>query len=151
MNKLESMWSAVKNLDGLRREMAETSPHLMILSDWEYFVRTFRQYQVDLEIAVNNLKEATMSKANIWDGVGPERECLLRVRWNNSDDAEWIQFDFQSADGEYTEDGLVGNRDRYRNESATLYVTDVVDYGPNRYESEDFVVTHWAEIPEVIP
>jgi hypothetical protein len=58
MNKFEALDLAVKNLDGLRREMTETSPHLMILADWEYFVRTFRKYQVDLEIAVKKLEES---------------------------------------------------------------------------------------------
>lgn len=90
--------------------------------------------------------------AFVWNGVGPERECLLRVRWNDSGDAEWIHFDFQTADGEYDDEGtLRGNPDRYRNESSSLYVPDVTNYGKNRYESDDFTVTHWAEIPEVSP
>ena len=147
MNKfeaLEQLKIAIKQAEDYRVSVLwEENPSVVM--------RAWRTAQASVKVAMKKLEEATVNKANIWDGVGPERGCLLRVRWNNSDDAEWIQFDFQSADGEYTEDGLVGNRDRYRNESATLYVTDVVDYGPNRYESKDFTVTHWAEIPEVIP
>ena len=89
--------------------------------------------------------------AFVWNGVGPERECLLRVRWNSSGESEWIQFDYQYADGEYVgEDmSLEGHPNRYRNESATLYVTE--NHGTGDYKSDDFIVTHWAEIPEVSP
>ena len=63
--------------------------------------------------------------AHIWDGVGPERRCLLRELWPDGS-SEWSEFQWQEFDGDDAEDGG-GHWQRYRQESTTTNVTCPLD------------------------
>lgn len=88
-------------------------------------------------------------RATKWDGVGPKRDCLIRVVWNTDGDAEWIHFEYQEED---CDDAIDGNPhpERYWNDPSTIglhwngdYYTDGTAFEP------DFLAipTHWAELP----
>ncbi len=92
-----------------------------------------------------------MSVAVKWDGQGPKRECLLLVQHEGV--TEWTHFDWRDADAEPDgEGGWNGNPDEYFSESIGWTVarnSDPWRTSDDFEPSADFVVTHWAELPEV--
>lgn len=84
--------------------------------------------------------------AFVWNGVGPKRDCLLRLMYADGS-TEWSEFEWQEEDGDDAEDGN-GHPARYAQEAGSVYV---YQDGSSFTPSEDFVVTHWSEIPEVSP
>lgn len=80
---------------------------------------------------------ANFSPSHEWNGVGPKRDCLLRIEWLAGGD-EWLSFEWKEQDEE---------SEHYSNDSSTLSIWchDGETFTPN----ENFTITHWAEIPEV--
>lgn len=87
--------------------------------------------------------------AHVWDGVGPERDCLLRFKWEDGS-SEWLHVQWQELDGDDAEDGNP-HPDRYYQDLAGYSMPKGEDgsYAPESGFS--FVVTHWSELPEVEP
>ena len=86
-------------------------------------------------------------KAKEWDDVGPQKECLLRIKWIGHGEAEWVHFQWRSVDGEYDEEGcILGNPDEYYCDGIDLSVSD---YGDGYEASHHFIVTHWLELEDI--
>lgn len=97
-------------------------------------------------------------KATKWDGIGPKSECLLRIIWKDSGDAEWMHFEWRDADASGYDDGegeFSHNPDEYFNDASSVTIRQSSDgwMGFSKYfdqvDGADFTVTHWAEIPEI--
>jgi hypothetical protein len=77
--------------------------------------------------------------AHAWDGVGPKRDCLLRVTTYPRGSYEWIHFQWRGADSEPDcEVGRDGNPDEYWHEASCV-------------TGDEFTITHWAELPGLPP
>lgn len=84
-----------------------------------------------------------MTRAIEWDGVGPKRDCLLRVIENNV--AEWVEVGFTAG-----EHGTLDEYRSYLGEFSLIRVGDLDGFFIKSDDGGEMRVTHYADIPAIV-
>lgn len=95
-----------------------------------------------------------MTRAIPWDGVGPKRECLLRVRWADGGAEEWVHFDWRDADADGYDDGesteFSCNPDEYFNDASGITIcVDEYTGTFSQITGADFTILYYADLPVI--
>jgi hypothetical protein len=117
-----------------------------------------------LSAEAHSLKEEVLKRmqsrapSHEWNGIGPKRDCLLRVVWDDSKGAEWVHFEWKDNDVSGYNDGEGEHsvtHEGYYNDASCISITESSDGWMGHsgkfddINGADFTITHWADLPSI--